>query len=146
MQRLDEPKDIIKQLEALYSKFYPRPVQFQDWDRKPLGPDGPSGYAKFRASPLYNTPYLTKTDLLDLYGVCGNFLHRGSLKQFSAGTTVISFENIQQWAQKISALLQNHEIRLIDEGVCLWCALGPPDGGVFVAVGRREPESPRQAE
>jgi hypothetical protein len=63
---------IMKQLTRIHSRFYPVPSK-QTVDH-------------ITQRPLEVTPitagFLTKDELQSLYGQCGNYLHRGSIRQF----------------------------------------------------------------
>lgn len=90
---------IVKRLEKLHPNFYPSPrnliispghVHLDDYDRG----------------------FLTKGELLTLYGRCGDVLHRGSLRDLldPKNQPPTDFRDIQGWGQKIVNLLS---VRLI---------------------------------
>ena len=95
---------IISQLEALHPNFYPHPIRMTiapervDFDRLESG-------------------FLTKTELIQLYGKCGDRLHRGTSKKLPATmqqTKPPDFTEIAGWASKIITLLNQHHIASFD--------------------------------
>lgn len=77
--------DIVKRLEELHPTFYPSP-------RKPEFSPGHVHLAD------YDREFLTKDDLLTLYGKCGDALHRGSLRQLldPKNQLPVDFRDIQE--------------------------------------------------
>jgi hypothetical protein len=99
LQKARSAGDIVKRLEKLHPNFYPSPrklvsspghVHLDDYDRE----------------------FLTKGELLTLYGKCGDVLHRGSLRQLlePRNQPPGDFRDIQDWGQKILNLLSVHLI------------------------------------
>lgn len=80
-----------------------------------------------------NEPYLTKADVLKLYGLCNNKLHRGSPKKYryvpAKGTHQLEEDRqlIIEYANKTWKLLDNHWITHRDEKRCIICRLQVPD-------------------
>jgi hypothetical protein len=71
VQKTYRADQIIKRLSNLHPQFYPVPSeqQLDPVTQKPV-----------EVIPL-TSGFLTKDDLLSLYGECGNYLHRGSIRQ-----------------------------------------------------------------
>jgi hypothetical protein len=66
--------------------------------------------------PIQVTPittgFLTKDDLLALYGECGNYLHRGTIRQLlGKWEPTLDFDKILAWISKIVTLLSHHQIQ-----------------------------------
>ena len=97
-----DPASILRQLEALHPDFYPVPVTFH---RREGG---------FEYRPR-DAPFLTKAELADLYGKCGDVLHIGSLRSLlkSEPQPVSDFTDIADWTNKILNLLGSHMISRI---------------------------------
>lgn len=93
---------IIKRLEKLHPNFYPSP-------RNPIFSPGHLHLAD------YDREFLTKNELLKLYGKCGDVLHRGSLRNLldPKNQPPADFRDIQDWGQKILNLLSVHLISRI---------------------------------
>jgi hypothetical protein len=94
--------DIVKRLEKLHPNFYPVP-------RKPI----------FNPSHVhmadYDGNFLTKIELLRLYGICGNVLHKGKLRNLlnPQQLPASDYQDIQRWGQNILNLLSFHTISRI---------------------------------
>nr|MBI1231876.1 hypothetical protein [Cytophagales bacterium] len=118
--------DIIKNLEKLHPDFYPVPT------RQICAPEKD----KVGKVEAITEDYLQKSDLLKLYGECGNVLHRGNLKHIlSQKERNISFKKIEAWVQKIMTLLNHHQIQLIDEDKMFWVLMqAKKDGRVHGAL------------
>lgn len=115
--------EIVKYLERLHPNFYPSP-------RKPVFSPGRVHLDD------YDREFLTKNQLLTLYGKCGDALHRGDLRslfdpksQHTAG-----FQDIQEWGQKIINLLSVHLISRIGGHFHFVVALEAPQVGGKVLV------------
>jgi hypothetical protein len=89
---------IIERLEQLHPFFYPQPVRQIK---------GEPGHYHLEGIP---SGFLTKADLLQLYGVCWDNLHRGNLKKLLSPATVFHHDtnDIAAWGQKIQMLLNHH--------------------------------------
>jgi hypothetical protein len=99
-----EANKIIAELGKVHSDFYPHPaVQTKH------GPD------RFNAV-LREGGFLTKKELIELYGRCGNVLHRGSFKGLFLTNRYenLGFAEIKAWKDKIEGLLGYHLISMID--------------------------------
>lgn len=106
------PDAILKSLEALHASFYPVP-----------GRQVHDASGKVVEVVNVDEPYLTKRDLLDLYGECGNFLHRGSLENVIKGKRIPALNSLVPWVEKIRVLLNHHQIQLADPDWQLWVVM-----------------------
>jgi hypothetical protein len=97
------PSAIIKDLERLNPNFYPKPV-------KAAAPDS-SGVIGHEA---LTEGFLTKTQLVEVHGRCGNILH--ARNPFGKPIDYAAYEaDILAWTNLAGALLNTHEIRLLGE-------------------------------
>ncbi len=93
------PAVILKELERLHPDFYPVPV-------KPV----------FSPNAVHlddvDSDFLTKPELLALYGRCGDELHMGNLKQriLPKTPTQNDYSDVSVWGQKLLNLLSAHRI------------------------------------
>ncbi len=102
---------IIKQLSLLHPRFYPIPSK-QTLDLVTQQP--------IEVTPL-TSGFLTKEELLILYGECGNYLHRGSIRQLlSNWEPTVDFKKIADWIGKIIVLLNHHQIQTNQPDKQLW--------------------------
>jgi hypothetical protein len=124
-----EPGYIIKGLEKLHPEFYPMPGD------QVLGPDG-----KVQRIDEVKSGYLTKEDLLKLWGSCGSYLHRGTLRSVLEGKKrPIETNKIKTWLDKIVRLLDHHQIQLSDGRHQLWVIMqAKSDGLVHVTLFQRQ--------
>jgi hypothetical protein len=102
MKKTWQADQIMSRLSEIHADFYPRPVKADESDKFKIG-DVKAGY-------------LSKRDLVVLYGKCGDRLHRGTIKdvRHRISQQNASFSQIQQWRSKIINLLQHHWIKLHD--------------------------------
>lgn len=126
---------IMKSLETLHPHFYPQPcLQRTDGD------------GIFNVTPLKGG-FLTKPELLRMYGACGNSLHRGSLKKLLGPNTPDDKKNsdIIEWGKKLNTLLRFHSIFLRSGNVII-CTLSAANfgGRVQVAWAEAMPDGPPQ--
>jgi hypothetical protein len=108
---------IVSRLEALHPNFYPHPV------RLTISPD------RVHMDRL-ESGFLTKTELITLYGTCGDRLHRGTLKKLLANTPQTqpaNFDDIATWTNKIITLLNQHHIASFDNLSHFICMLKRSD-------------------
>jgi hypothetical protein len=119
---------IVRQLSKLHPQFYPVPTKqrLDPVTRRPV-----------EVVPI-TSGFLTKNELLSLYGECGNYLHRGSIRQLlSKWEPTVDFNKIAEWIDKIVKLLNHHQIQTSDPDKQLWVLMhGKDDGRVhwFVMV------------
>lgn len=105
---------IMKALERLHPHFYPEPAGL----KKENG---------FSVLSRLQVDYLTKEDLLSLYGSCGDVLHVGSLKRLLKGgaTEVDNYDDVVMSARKADFLLRGHYIGLFDQKTSFGCMRDP---------------------
>jgi hypothetical protein len=123
-----DAQEIIKRLDRLHPTFYPEPG-------KPVLDEN----GQVRIEEI-SDDYLTKRELLKLYGESGNVLHRGSLKNVTSNMPRKSpdFEPIAIWNSKINNLLGFHAIELITPKFEIWVTMQrEEDGKVYGTLQRR---------
>ena len=117
--------EIVKRLEKLHPNFYPSPRKLE------FSP----GHVHLAD---YDQEFLTKGELITLYGKCGDALHRGSLQQLldPKNQRPADFRDVQEWAQKILNLLSVHLISRIGGNFHFVVALEAAQvgGNVLVSV------------
>jgi hypothetical protein len=122
---------IIAGLSALHPEFYPAPLK-----EETVSP----GRKYFTA---INSGYLTKPELLALNGLCGNVLHRGSMKKLlsSAKPPQLSLSDVAAAVNKLQTLLSIHTTLLVDGNTILICTMKNIQNNdkVQVALGTRDP-------
>ena len=105
-----EADEIIKGLEDLNAEFYPHPVTFHT-----TAPSAelPKGHLHLERK---TEGFLTKAELIKLYGRSGNYLHRGKLKKLRATETHRKMDraDVLKWTNKIVTLLDTHHIASFD--------------------------------
>lgn len=95
---------IIKALEQLHPRFYPRPLN-------PVPHEG----GMFEVENVKDG-FLTKDEMLASYRESANHLHVGSLADFLANETAVSNRAaVKDWVRKLIQLLSVHTIYLADE-------------------------------
>jgi len=111
LQKTYDADKIIKELGRLHPSFYPIPSkQIKD----PIT-------GKIEKVENIQSGYLTKEELLSLYGECGNYLHRGSIRQLlTKWGPDLNFERIKECIRKISILLNHHQIQTIHPKIQFW--------------------------
>lgn len=128
-QKAWKAADIIQKLERLHPNFYPVPrkIEFP----KP-------GHVHLAD---YDQPYLTKEELVSLYGKCGDIVHKGSIKRFLNPQPLADFADIDIWGQKILNLLSQHLISRVGGNFHILTALSAAqlNGNVLVVIA----ESPK---
>jgi hypothetical protein len=99
-----EADKIIRELEKLHPKFYPHAVI-----------QTKQGREEFNAV-LRKDGFLTKEELIQVYGRCGNVLHRGSFRGLFLTNRYanLGFAEIKAWKDKIETLLGYHLISMVD--------------------------------
>jgi hypothetical protein len=101
--------DIIRTLEGLHPDFYPQPTKQAD---------APDANRVWQNTPI-REGYLTRADLIALYGQCGGQLHRGSARTLAKGRRTATVQEAANWAHKIWTLLQHHQIQTSDPDAIL---------------------------
>jgi hypothetical protein len=131
-QKAYKADDILRRLEELHPDFYPVPVT-------------PTfGQNSLNIEPI-ESGYLTKRELVTLYGKCGDVLHKGNLRRLlkpKMPTRTDFFADINEWGQKMLNLLSAHRITRIG-GRFLFITFLQVDklGGVVqVAIAESPPE------
>jgi hypothetical protein len=96
---------IIKKLGTLHAGFYPRPVILT------IVPNISVHMEEKKDG------YLTKQELLTLYGKAGIYVHRGVLKKIESRPpyTTVDLSEIVRWTQRIINLLNTHHITSPDK-------------------------------
>ena len=122
LQKSYRAADIVKRLEKLHHNFYPVP-------RKPIFSPGHLHMAD------YDGNFLTKDELLRLYGICGALLHKGNLRNLlNPQKPPSDYQDIQHWGQNILNLLSFHTISRTGGNFHLVTALEAPQFGGHVLV------------
>jgi hypothetical protein len=113
---------IIKALGYLHPDFYPQAVELTIGVGVHIEPK--------------TEGFLTKQELLELYGGTGNFAHRGKLKRLEKRPpyTDVNFAEIARWTNKIIALLNTHQIVSSDNQKRWMCTLKNRDDSDRVQV------------
>lgn len=127
LQKEWQAGDIVKRLEKLHPNFYPSPRKLE------FSP----GHVHMAD---YDQEFLTKGELITLYGKCGKALHRGSLRELldPKNQPPADFRDIQKWGQKILNLLSVHLISRIGGNFHFLVALEAPQtgGNVLVSIAK----------
>jgi hypothetical protein len=131
------PDRILAELEKLHPHFFPQP-----------GRDAPPTEGAHRQFEALQAGYLTKAELLSLYGMCGRELHRGSIKSLFTATgpqPPADYSDIRNWRRKISELLGLHLIFLLDGKTHFICMLrnASDNNRVQVAIAEASEPPPR---
>jgi hypothetical protein len=118
--------EIMKRLEKLHPDFYPHPILLSF--PKP-------GHVH---ADTVTDGFLKKDELIRLVGLCGDVLHRGSLKNFLSPNTTLDrgLDGVREWGQKLVTLLSQHRIGLVGGTENPVCVL--QDGFGRVSVNRTE--------
>jgi hypothetical protein len=125
-RKLWSAKDIIENLEELHADFFPVPFK-----ARAVGPD----HSHLGAGP---PDAFTKTDLLLLYGKCGDVLHRGTRDRLMSRTIPeqTDFPDIAKWTNALRDLLQDHTILMLGGQTVFVCEMaGGPDGTPKTSIG-----------
>lgn len=136
LQKAYDADQIIKRLTRLHPDFYPIPGT-QVCDAVTGRP--------VRIERLASD-FLTKSELLKMYGECGNYLHRGSVRQLLTNwEPAPNFKEIEEWVKKITILLNHHQIQTRRPDVQLWVLMrSRDDGKVKWAIMQRRDAQKRQ--
>ena len=115
----------MKQLTRIHSRFYPVPSK-QTVDHITQRP--------IEVTPI-TAGFLTKDELQSLYGQCGNYLHRGTIRQLlGKWEPTLDFEKIAQWISKIVTLLSHHQIQTSQPDKQIWVLMHAEDGNVHWSI------------
>jgi hypothetical protein len=108
---------ILKRLQRLHPDFYPRPISVREIapGQKELD-DVTSGF-------------LSKAELISLYGRSGDLLHRGSVSKLLIQKSPWPLDNseITEWGHKIAKLLAHHAIGHHGGETYIICMMQNPD-------------------
>ena len=105
LQKAYQADWIINKLQELHPKFYPQPIESKD---KPGIGGGPPQVVDIVDG------FLTREELVKLYHICGDKLHRGRAKNILKGSDAPNYNNIKIWRSKIIKLHNRHRIALVD--------------------------------
>lgn len=116
---------IIKRMTELHAHFYPRPVIVT---RSP-------GAKGTLLKPIEDG-FLTRDELPRLYGIAGDYLHRGKLKNLVSRPPYAEADlpRIAAWSNKITLLLNTHQIVSADTRKLWVCILRNRDDNDRVQV------------
>ena len=118
-----KPKDIVDGLEKLHPKFFPVPAECT------------SKEGEMKNFSLKQGPYLTKDQMLNIYGKAGDALHSGNLRAVARERTVdMNFRQIHDWTRGIVDLLALHFIFSRGGGSGMVCQLKDPSGNCSVKI------------
>lgn len=127
LQKQWDPTLILKELERLHPSFYPTPHNPSSTDETVFLDD-------------IKEEYLTKKDLITLYGKCGDALHRGSLKRLLGKSNEGSLD-ILDYVKKIERLLRTHKISSLNNKIHIICSINYiPNGGKSFCALAQSPE------
>jgi hypothetical protein len=89
--------------------------------------------------------FLTKDELQNLYGECGNHLHRGSIRQLlGKWEPTLDFAQIAVWNSKIIGLLNHHVIQTSQADLQIWVLMQAEDRNVHWSIMEKlSPDDPR---
>jgi len=123
---------ILRQLEVLHPGFYPEPCK--------ASPQGK--YQIVYAGD--DSGFITKAELIKLYGRCGDYLHRGSVKKLLSPREPIGkhFPDIADALVKIQRLLDFHLIGNHTGKTVYLCSLRNSNNNNRVQVGIAETFAP----
>ena len=125
LQKTYKADEIMKRLSRIHPRFYPVP-------------------GKQKIDPVTQRPievisitsgFLTKDDLVNLYGECGNYMHRGTIRQLlGKWEPTLDFEKIALWRNKIIALLSHHQIQTSQDDIQIWVLMHAEDSKVHWSI------------
>ncbi len=116
-----KPDDIFRQLEKVHPAFFPCAVDEELEDGVLSG------------MTIVENGYLTKTELVSLYGKCGDALHRGRLKNIGKERQ-FSVMEIISWQNKIVRLLNRHFIAMSDQRAAVYVMMQSKDTKLATAI------------
>lgn len=120
---------ILDDLRAVNPNFYPVPgVQVKDQTT-----------GKVRAVESPKKPFLTKTDFVTLYEMCGGILHAEN--PFGQPRDIAKYEKeMGAWLDKTVALLNHHQMQLLDSDLMWWVIMrAENDGRVHAFIMQKVP-------
>ena len=115
-------KRILETLSKANPNFYPQP------SKQVVNPET----GKVESLKAVTTGYLSESDYVELYDICGAILH--AYNPFSPMPNVQQFlDSVPAWLRKIMNLLNHHTVQLIDPDKQLWVLMhAQSDGKVHV--------------
>jgi hypothetical protein len=138
LQKTYKADEIMKGLTRIHSRFYqvPSTQTIDQVTQRPIS-----------VAPI-STGYLTKEELQTLYGECGNYLHRGTIRQLvGKWEPTLNLNKIQQWCSKIVTLLNHHQIQTSQADTQIWVLMHAEDGTVHWSIMKKlaadDPRIPR---
>ena len=119
-------KQILKEIENLNPHFYPQPTS------QVVDP----AMGKVTETIPVEGGYLTRQDFEHLYDSVSDFLHAENPYAVGAGCDSRSFlDEVPKWMSRIWALLNHHQVQLIDTTHQLWVLMtAEEDGNVHVSL------------
>ena len=106
-KKLYHPKDILRDLENLNPKFYPKPII-------ETKTKGDSQIGEF--VPLASG-FMTRDELIEVHGRCGNMLH--AKNPYGKGIDYSDYNHYEKmvanWVNRIKTLLNTHLIKPLDQ-------------------------------
>jgi hypothetical protein len=125
LQKTYSADQIMKRLTEIHPEFYPVPSR-QTVDQVTQRP--------IEVTPI-TTGFLTKDELLALYGECGNYLHRGTIRQLvGKWEPTLDFKKIALSNSRIVTLLNHHQIQTSQPNKQIWVLMQAEDGNVHWSV------------
>lgn len=117
--------NLIKELERLHPDFYPRPTK-QVLD----------AYGKVERTENIKDGFLSKQELIKVYGKISEHLHRGNVEKIISGNhDKADFSEIIKIATSIINLLGHHQIQMVDSDFQIWTVMrSSKDGNVQVSL------------
>ena len=122
---------IIRDIERIHPDFFPRPITIES-HRDEGEPD---------VFLELNEPYLTKDKLIEIYQLCGKYLHQSSPfadEERDNESYLKIKDRLVEWRGLIIRLLSTHVIRLYNEDYIWYVVMNeedkPPFGNIFVKV------------
>jgi len=109
---------ILDDLQAVNPNFYPVPgVQVKDETTE-----------KVKSVDSLKKPFLTKADFVTLYEMCGAILHAEN--PYGQSRDVAGYDQqVSTWLDKTVALLNHHQIQLLDSDLMWWVIMHAEDDG-----------------
>lgn len=126
---------IIAELEKLHPAFYPSPMQ-----QVLMTDSSDPGERHFGLEPV-SSGFLTKGELVKLYGKCGDVLHKGNIKKLPSSPQKDQADNSEliQITQRFRNLLNHHVIHCLNEATMYACGMRDAQtGNVFWAIFERQ--------
>ena len=102
------PKAILKDVESLNPNFYPKPIVQE-----------PSSDTPTRIILVERETGMTRDELIEVHGRCGNLLH--AQNPFGKGADYDYYEKmVPKWMGQIAKLLSSHRVKLLNKNHFYW--------------------------